>query len=279
MSFLQWRQRDGKTPSLMKLDTTETVAGQEIVEWLSFVTTTVYSLPFTVRSSPNVQLRRSIHISIQSISGDLSSVFAPTCTHLKLQVVLAWRINVATRPCFQVFLPINKHKLWMYWHLLYPWGIADTRREDLIDLDECSVFVETTDTHMCKAYIGNQVRQAGSYQKPDKWNLLLVISAAERWAEMLLEGSTTSLKTVAFVLIILADMGPGTPLRHRCFIVDTLYSHHNVQMSALIFADGHCLAYCTPYYPDDGPIKYIFNKKHYSRQRFMNFPTYIMWFS
>jgi hypothetical protein len=55
------------------------------------------------------------------------------------------------------------------------YGIADIRREDLIDLNDCGVFVETAHTHTGKAYIENQVRQAGNYQKAEKWNLLITI--------------------------------------------------------------------------------------------------------
>ena len=39
----------------------------------------------------------------------------------------------------------------MYWNLPYPFGIADIRVEDFIDLDECGVFVETADKHIGKA--------------------------------------------------------------------------------------------------------------------------------
>lgn len=150
----------------------------------------------------------------------------------------------------------------MYWHLPYPYGIADVKREDFIGLDGCGVFVETADKHIGKAYTGNRVRQAGNYQKSEKWNLLLGIAgseAAERWAEMWLEGGTTNIKMIEFIQKVLVDIGAGTPLRRRCFIMDNLNSHHNAQMAALIIAAGHRLAYRAPYYPVDGPIEFVFN--------------------
>jgi hypothetical protein len=106
-----------------------------------------------------------------------------------------YRIGM-TRKCgsttaYQAYLPINKQKRWMYWHMPYPFGIADIRREDLIDLDECGVFVETADKHIGKAYVGNRVRQAGNYSKSEKWTLFLAVAgsaAAERWRDMWLEG-------------------------------------------------------------------------------------------
>ena len=95
------------------------------------------------------------------------------------------------------------------------------------------------------------MRKANNYQKSEQWNLLLAISgsiAAKRWAELWLEGGTTSLKMVEFILIVLDDIGPGTPLRRRCFIVDNFNSHHNVKIAALIIAVGHRLAFSAPYY-------------------------------
>jgi hypothetical protein len=39
----------------------------------------------------------------------------------------------------------------------YLWGIANIRVEDLIDLDECGLFVETADKGIGKAFVGNWV--------------------------------------------------------------------------------------------------------------------------
>lgn len=135
-----------------------------------------------------------------------------------------------TRKCgsttaYQAYLPINKQKRWMYWHLPYPYGIADIRVEDLIDLDECGVFVETADRHIGKAYCGSRVRQEGNYSKSEKWNLILAIAgsaAAERWQNMWLDEGTTGDRMIDFISGILQDIGHGTPQRRRCFIMDNL---------------------------------------------------------
>lgn len=58
----------------------------------------------------------------------------------------------------QAYLPINICTCWIYWNLLYPYGIADIRQADLIDLDECGIFVETVDRKIGKAHEGNWVR-------------------------------------------------------------------------------------------------------------------------
>ena len=64
----------------------------------------------------------------------------------------------------------------MYWNLPYPYGIADIRVADLIDLDECGVYVETADKHIGKAYVGSRVCRGGNYHHLEKWTLLLAVS-------------------------------------------------------------------------------------------------------
>ena len=105
-----------------------------------------------------------------------------------------------TRKCgrttaYQSLFHRNRLQRWCYWHLPYPFGIADIRVRDLIDLDECGVFV------------------------------LIAISGdanAQRWRDMWLEGVTTGERMVNFVRRIINDIGPGTPARRRCFIMDNL---------------------------------------------------------
>jgi len=134
--------------------------------------------------------------------------------------------------------PINQAKRWVYWNMPYPYGIADIRREDLIDLDECGICFITADRHIGKAVIGERVKQAGNYQKGEKYNLLLAVSGsvqAERWAHIWLVGGTTNDRMIDFIQDILNDIGPGSPQRRRCFIMDNLNSHHSRQMAALIY--------------------------------------------
>jgi hypothetical protein len=84
--------------------------------------------------------------------------------------------KVGSTIAYQALLPRNKRKRWCYWNLPYPYGIADIRRHDLIDMDECGVELATADRSIGKAYIGKRVKQSGLYSKSDKWTLLLAIS-------------------------------------------------------------------------------------------------------
>ena len=41
--------------------------------------------------------------------------------------------------------------------------------------------------------------------------------------------------------------------------MDNLSSHHNLQMTIIIFNAGHSIVFRAPYYSVDGPIEYVFN--------------------
>ena len=64
---------------------------------------------------------------------------------------------------------------------------------------------------------------------------------------------------VQFVRHILNNIRIVTNNRRRMFTVNTMSLHHNLQMATIIHAAGHRLAFCAPYYPVDGPMKYVFN--------------------
>ena len=181
-------------------------------------------------------------------------------TEAELKIFLSRKKGSTT--AYQALLPINIQKRDNFYNLPHPLGIADIRRDDMIDLDECGLFVESSDRKWGKTYIGKRCRQAGPYQKSCKYTLLLAISGddvANRWYDMWKEGGTTNDRMITFIERILQDIGPGTPQRRRCFTMDNLSSHHADQVAAMIHAAGHRLAFRAPYYAVDGPIEYTFN--------------------
>jgi hypothetical protein len=127
---------------------------------------------------------------------------------------------------YQALLPINKLKRWAFWNLPYPYGIADIRRQDMIDLDECGVELQTADRHHGKAFVGKRVSQSGPYQKSTKYNLLLAISGdganPRRWRDIWSGEGTTGQRMITFIRTIITQIGPGTPQRRYCFIMDNL---------------------------------------------------------
>jgi hypothetical protein len=86
---------------------------------------------------------------------------------------------------YQALLPINHQKHWMFWNFPYPYGIADILQQDLNDLDECGVEVQSGDHSRGKAWVGKRVSQAYPYGRDTKINLLLTISGVgdtrNRW--------------------------------------------------------------------------------------------------
>ena len=78
-------------------------------------------------------------------------------------------LNLTTKrgstTAYQALLPINIMKRWRYWNLPYPFGIADIRRQDIIDIDEAGIFLETADRRNGKAYKNVRVCSGGPYKK------------------------------------------------------------------------------------------------------------------
>ena len=108
------------------------------------------------------------------------------------------------------------------------------------------------------------MKQSGLYSKSDKLNLLLAISGDDdnpmRWRGIWTGEGTTGNRMIEFVCRIIIDIDSlDEPDRRFCLIMDNLRSHHNQQMSAIIIAAGHRIVFRVPYYPVDGPIKYVFN--------------------
>ena len=168
---------------------------------------------------------------------------------------------------YQAYFPVNLRKRWRYWNLPYPLGMADVPRSRIIDLDECGLYVQSSNRPHGKAYKGMRVRELGPYQKGEKWNVLLAVSgedgengnAARRWIDVWLEGGTTVTRMLDFITAILDDIGHATNDHFYVFTMDNLNSHRNVAVVALIHLFGHGVVYRAPYWAVDGAIEYIFN--------------------
>ena len=169
---------------------------------------------------------------------------------------------------YQALYPVNLQKRWDYWNLPYPLGIADIRRSQIIDLDECGMYMETTANRKYgKAVVGLRVNETGPYSKSEKWNLLLAVSgedpndgqAARRWAQVWVEGGTTVTRFLDFMQELLDSIGYATDDNFYVFTMDNLNAHKNVAVIALIQHYGHGVVFRAPYWPVDGPIEFVFN--------------------
>jgi transposase len=161
----------------------------------------------------------------------------------------------------QAKLPRNIMKRWQFWNTNYPYGIADIARENLIDVDEAGIFLETCNRGMGKSTIGKRVRQEGPYGHSEKWTLKFAIAGEgnQCWTEMQQVAGTTIVDFALYIQMILDDLPQGNAQRRRCFIMDNLSSHVNGVITQIIHAAGHRIVFRAPYYPVDGPIEYSFN--------------------
>ena len=66
---------------------------------------------------------------------------------------------------YRAFLAINLQKRWNFRNLAYPLGIGGIRRSRMIDLDECTIFVDTVNRSRGKAFVGLRVRDFGPYDE------------------------------------------------------------------------------------------------------------------
>ncbi len=127
---------------------------------------------------------------------------------------------------YQALLPINRQKCWMFWNLPYPYAIADILQQDLINLDECGVEVQSGDRYWGKAWVEKCVSQAVTYGRDTKINLLLAISGdgdtRNRWREYWAGEGINGLRMINFIQGIVNDLGQGNAQRRYCFIMDNL---------------------------------------------------------
>jgi hypothetical protein len=172
--------------------------------------------------------------------------------------------KAASTTAYQALTPVNRLKRHNYWNLPYPYGVADIATDDLIDIDECGVYLEVTNRGYGKTYIGQRADEAGIYNRVgEKLNLLLAVSAdpndPRRWSMMWIGGGTTIERYEEFMNVILDDLNQSHPGRSYCFTKDNLIAHKSPLITGMIFNADHRLVFRAPYYAVDGAIEYVFN--------------------
>ena len=76
----------------------------------------------------------------------------------------------------QALIPLNILRRSIFWHMDYPFGIADVAMADQIDIDEAGIFLETANRSWGKAVTGMRVRAPGPYGHSEKWTFLMAVS-------------------------------------------------------------------------------------------------------
>jgi hypothetical protein len=164
----------------------------------------------------------------------------------------------------QAFHPRNLTRRLVYWEKDYPYGVNNIRVEDMIDTDEAVVNLITANRNYGKSFSCQRARHEGPFQREGSTRLILAISAdpnnGRRWVEISHGRSgTTNTDFYDFIRRIIIDLGPGTPNRRFCFILDNLVVHTNPMLLLMILVAGHRFVFRAPYWPKDAPIEYVFN--------------------
>ena len=180
-------------------------------------------------------------------------------TNAENRIGLNWKKGSTT--AHQAYTPANLQRRWMYWNLPFPNGIANIPAQDMIDLDECGIKLETANRKYGKASLSRRVRERGNYGHGVNHTLMMAISGGpnhERWRRFS-TNATNILSFVDFIDDILTDLPQGIPGNRKCFTMDNYIVHHSPVVLAMITNAGHRYAFRSPYWPVDGPIEYVFN--------------------
>lgn len=163
---------------------------------------------------------------------------------------------------YQALLPVNLIRRHLFWTRNYPVGRADINSEDMIDIDEAAIFMETCNRKHGKGYIGCRIREEGPYNHSEKYTITMAIAGSqqgERYFQFERKAGTTTVDFLDFMQNVVAVIGPGTPARRRCFTMDNLLAHKHPAVIGYILMSGHRVLFRAPYYAVDGPIEYFFN--------------------
>jgi len=61
--------------------------------------------------------------------------------------------KVSSTTAKEAYLAINIQKRYNYWNLQYPFGVEDIDTDNVIDIDECGVYVETANRKYGKSVL------------------------------------------------------------------------------------------------------------------------------
>lgn len=182
--------------------------------------------------------------------------------------LLDLRRKAASTTCERAFWDINLRKRHRFWTMNYPFGRANIRTCDMIDMDEAGFKIESTNTKFGKAVSWLRVWTEGQYLRDKKLNCMMAISADANynmewhdvWSQD--EGGTDLYRVYVFFERIINQLAVERPNRSFCFTMDNLNTHHHPMILDLITSNGHKYLFRAPYWSVDGPMEYVFNTIH-----------------
>ena len=176
--------------------------------------------------------------------------------------------KASSTTCRRAFLPINELKRQLFYTANYPFGRANVRTQDMIDLDEAGFKIECTNPKFGKTVTWLRCYLEGEYNREKKVNCMMAISADRNydmewhdiWPQE--EGGTDLNRVIVFIQRVIAQLAVDYPGRSFCFTMDNLNTHKHPMVLGLITGAGHRYLFRAPYWSIDGPIEYVFNTIH-----------------
>jgi len=119
--------------------------------------------------------------------------------------LLDLRTKAASSTCERAYLPANLQKRHMFWYDNYPFGRANIRTSDMIDMDQAGFKIESTNPGFGKTVSWLRCDDAGQYNRDMKVNCMMAISADTKcnmechdiWPQA--EGGTTIHRVYVFI--------------------------------------------------------------------------------
>lgn len=150
----------------------------------------------------------------------------------------------------------------IFWHLPYPFGIADISCEEMIDINEAKIILQTANRKFGKCTMHRQCRKTGLYGHGKGWILILALLAdGWKWYKFVENSGTDVTLFVSLIKEILTDLGPWVPGQKRyCFTLDNLNVHRHAQVINSILLAGYRIVFRVFYLSSlDGAIELVFN--------------------
>ena len=180
----------------------------------------------------------------------------------------------ASTTAYQAFTPKNLHLHFQYWNYYFPGGIADVRRRDMIDVDECAIELKGANENYGHAVKNARVRKIGHYGR-GKFKITLIMAAEAGdpeipnnqlgsiqlpriWYHLSTDKGTSAQAYMDFLKYDLMEKFNANE-RQRTILHDNLSSHKSDDVVEAVYTRGHRVKCRVPYRPHEAPIEYIFD--------------------
>jgi hypothetical protein len=103
-------------------------------------------------------------------------LFLPTAVCCAEHLLGLWQ-KASSTTCQRAFLPLSKHKRHAFWWYNYPFGRANVRMQDMINVDEVGFKIENTNPRLGKTVSWLHCYLEGEYNWDKKVVCMMAISA------------------------------------------------------------------------------------------------------